>query len=116
MIVTPKRVDDLQNALTILKKLNANARNLFIDQMKNETINLLIKCIELIIKDQSRLSNTQLRQIHAQAKNIRELAAAKTLQRKKRILQKGGFLGAILGPLLGSVVPSLLGAIIPQRR
>jgi hypothetical protein len=116
MIVTERRLDNLKKSLKILKVLDARSRNLFIDQMKNETIHLLIKCIQLIIKTGSHLTPSQLNDIRSQANNIRQLASAKTLTSKKKILQKGGFLGAILPSLIRLAVPALLGAILPRRR
>jgi hypothetical protein len=116
MLVTERRLDNLQKSLKILKELDTSTRNLFIDQMKNDTIQFLIKCINLIIKAGPQLSGVQLRQIRSQARNIRDLASATSIGGKRKVLQRGGFLGAILGPLLGSVVPSLLGAIIPKPR
>jgi hypothetical protein len=55
-----------------------------------------------VIKGSVRLSKSQKQKLRAHKKLLSELALKKTsLKRSKNILQKGGFLGALLAPLIG---------------
>ena len=54
------------------------------------------------------MKGLQLRKLRREKHNLRRLALKKTpLKKKRKILQKGGFLGAILAPAL-SVLGGLL--------
>ena len=74
-----------------------------------DLIKALCECSLNILKGRIKLSPTQKKKLSRHKKNLRLLATKKsTLKHRKRVLQKGGFLGALLGPVLG-VLRSLFG-------
>ena len=75
-----------------------------------DLINALTECSLNVLKGNVRLSPAQKRQLSRYKQNLRALARKKTsVKRRKQILQKGGFLGALLKPVLG-VLGGLLGS------
>ena len=74
-----------------------------------DLIKALCECSLNILKGRIKLSPTQKKKLSRHKNNLRLLATKKsTLKHRKRVLQKGGFLGALLGPVLG-VLGSLFG-------
>ena len=70
------------------------------------------ECSKNILKGNVPLKERQLKKLRREKKNLRALALKKTsLKAKRKILQKGGFIGAILPPVL-TVLSSLLGGLI----
>lgn len=65
-----------------------------------------------ILKGNLRLTPRQKSALKKYKKAIRLLAVKKTPAKKRLIVeQKGGFLGALIGPLIGSVAASALGGL-----
>lgn len=74
-----------------------------------DVINALSECCLNILKGHVHLSPAQKRQLCRYKQSLRSLAKKGTsVKRRKQILQKGGFLGALLKPVLG-VIGGLLG-------
>ena len=79
--------------------------------MKNngeiDFMNCLCECAKNIIKGRVPLSVVQKRTLAKRKQSLRKLALKKTsLKTKRKIVMKGGFLGALLGPIvtaLGSI-------------
>ena len=68
----------------------------------------LCECSKNILKDNVPLSPCQKRKLRRHRKSLRELTLKKVSKKKKnKILQKGGFLGALITPIL-----SLLGGML----
>jgi len=97
--------------LPILKRINRlgeKAKKQFIKQCDKEFIDCVSECAKNILKGHVPVTPRQLHRLRRNKNNIRALALKKTaVKKKKKILQKGGFLGAILPPVL-SVLGSLL--------
>ena len=73
-----------------------------------EFLDCVSECAKNVIKGNVQLKPAQLRRLRRERSNVRALALKKTsLKKKRRILQKGGFLGALIPPVL-SVLGSLL--------
>ena len=73
-------------------------------------IDCVSECAKNIIKGNVPLNPAQLRRLRRERSNVRVLALKKTsLKKKRRVLQKGGFLGALLPPVLGVLGSLLLG-------
>jgi len=69
----------------------------------------LCECAKNIIKGNVALTKAQRERIHKRKQSFRKLALKKTsLKEKRRIVQRGGFLGALLGPII-SALGSLFG-------
>ena len=75
-----------------------------------ELMNTLCECSFNILRGTVPLTQTQKRKLKTFKKQLRVLASRTTSQRNKRaLLQKGGFLGALLAPL-GGILSSILGS------
>ena len=71
-------------------------------------ISCLCECSKNIFKGNVSLSPAQKRNLRRHKKSLRELTLKKISKKKKiKILQKGGFLGALITPIL-----SLLGGML----
>jgi hypothetical protein len=67
------------------------------------------ECAKNVLKGTVPLTSAQLRKLRRQKNNLRLLAVKKTsVKKKKKILQKGGFIGAIIPPIL-SILGGLFG-------
>ena len=76
-----------------------------------DLIRTLCECSLNILKGNVRLSAAQKKQLSRHKQNLRLLAKKSTsMKRRKRILQTGGFIGALLKPVLG-VLGGLLGGL-----
>ena len=76
-----------------------------------DLINTLSECSLNILKGNVRLTSAQKKQLCRYKQSLRALSKKGTLlKRRKQILQKGGFLGALLKPVL-SVLGGLLGPL-----
>jgi len=87
---------------TVRKRLMKNACN-------NEFVKCVCECAKNIIKGNVPLTSAQKGQLSRRKRLLRKLVLKKTsLKGKQKIIQSGGFLGAILGPII-SVLGSLFG-------
>ena len=91
--------------LSVLKpinKLSAKKRNQFISNCDKKTVCCLCEVAKNVLEGNVRLKPAQLAKLRKHKNNIRNLALkSTTLRTKRRILQKGGFLGALIGPAIG---------------
>lgn len=83
----------------------------FINTANKEMIDVLCECGLNILNGNVHLTANQRKQLNRHKNNLRCVTSKKTpLKEKKNLLQKGGFLKALLAPILG-VVGSLLGSL-----
>ena len=76
-----------------------------------DLINALCECSLNILKGNVRLTPTQKKRLLRYKHSLRALTKKGTsAKRKKQILHKGGFLGALIKPILG-VLGGLLGGL-----
>jgi len=91
-----------------LRKLGDRAKREYVRKCDREFVDCVSECAKNVIKGNVPLNARQKTALRRKRNDLRALAAKKTSQRKKRqILQKGGFLTALLPPVL-SVLGSLL--------
>ena len=75
-----------------------------IRQAKKDLVLALVDCAQAIIKEKSPVNPDQYQALVRRSKDISDLIApGVSLSTRKRVLQKGGFLTAMLGPLLGAL-------------
>eukprot|EP00745_Piridium_sociabile_P032311 TRINITY_DN54438_c0_g1_i2.p1 TRINITY_DN54438_c0_g1~~TRINITY_DN54438_c0_g1_i2.p1 ORF type:complete len:112 (+),score=12.21 TRINITY_DN54438_c0_g1_i2:80-415(+) len=75
-----------------------------------DLINTLSECSLNILKGHVRLTQAQKKQLCRYKQSLRALAKkTNSVKRRKQILQKGGFIGALIKPVLG-VLGGLLGS------
>ena len=80
--------------------------------LKNATpqlIHTLCECCHNVLKGNVPLTKHQKTRLRRHKTSLRELTKKKlTVKKRKQILQRGGFIGALLGPVL-SVLKGVLG-------
>ena len=105
--------DRTRKYLPILKqiqRLGEKAKKQFIKKCDKQFIDCVSECAKKVLKGNVPLKPTQLRRLRRDRSNMRVLASKKTsLKKKGRIMQKGGFIGALLPPVLGVLGSLLLG-------
>jgi hypothetical protein len=95
-----------------ISRLGEKAKKKIIKDCDRKLIECFCECSKNILKGNVPLKGRQLKRLRREKNNLRALALKKTsLKRKRKILQKGGFIGAILPPVL-TVLSSLLGGLI----
>jgi len=103
-----RRVKKYLPMLKRIAKLGDKAKRDFVRKCDKEILDCVSECAKNVIKGNVPLTARQKEKLRRSRKHLRELSVKKTtLRRKRRILQKGGFLGALLPPVLG-VLSSLL--------
>lgn len=91
---------DKQTANEIIKKAKPDLINCFAEISKN------------VLKGNTGLNRSHIGRLQRYKTYIRELAKkSKSHKVKRRILQKGGFIGALLKPLMGVIVPLMSGLL-----
>jgi hypothetical protein len=99
-------------ALKRIQRMSEKAKKHLVKNCDKQLIDCFSECCHNILKGNVPIRPGQLRRLRCHKHNIRALALKKTsVKRKRRILQKGGFIGAILPPVL-TVLSSLLGGLI----
>lgn len=72
-------------------------------------IHCMCECAKNLLKGNIPLTHAQMRSLSRHKRMLRQLALKRTsLTDKKQIIQRGGFLGLLLGPIV-SAIGSLLG-------
>jgi len=91
---------------SLLKKLHKigskNKKTVLVKNIKDpEFVKCLCECAKNIIKGNFKLASTQRRKICCRKKLFCKLALKKKwLTERRKIVQKGGFIGALLGPII----------------
>ena len=84
------------------------AKRQFVRKCDKEFVNCVSECAKNVIKGNVPLTDRQKTNLRRKRNDLRALSLKKTSLRKKRkILQKGGFLTALLPPVL-TILGSLL--------
>ncbi len=97
--------------LRMLHKSSPKARNALVKQhCSHDFLKCICECVKNVLMGNVDLSPEHKRRLKRHKRSLRKLALKKTsLTEKKRIVQSGGFLGALLGPII-KVLGSLFGA------
>ena len=76
-----------------------------------DLINTLCECGYNVLKGNVSLTTSQKKRLNRHKHTLRTLTKSKgkSLKRKKALLQKGGFLGALLAPIIGTVLGGIFG-------
>jgi len=98
-------------ALRRIHRLSEAARRKIIRNCDKQLIDCFCECSKNVLNGNVKLKDRQLTRLRRQKNNLRALALKKTpLKKKRKILQKGGFIGALL-PAILPVLSSLLGGL-----
>lgn len=93
--------------LKVLTESNPGMRKAIISRASKQFINTLLLCIKRVIEYRSRLSTSDLKNIQRHSNSVTNiLRKGKTIKERKKVLQKGGFLSAIL-PIVGNLLSGL---------
>ena len=107
-----KRVQQILPQLKSLSDMKNRDRKKFIASCNKNFILCICECVKNALKGYLPLKKCQLKSLSRHKQSLRQLALKKTsLSRRKKILQRGGLLGLLIGPLVSSL-SSLLGNLI----
>ena len=108
-----KRVKKYLPLLTFLCKAKPNLIKAIIKEAPSELINVISECALNILKGNVKLKSSQLKKLCRHKHCLRILAKKRTsVKKRKKYLQSGGFIGALLPALLGPVVGSIIRNVI----
>ena len=109
-----KRLKKHAQTLKYLSKCDRHNANSIINGASNDLLHCFSDICHNILKGNVELSKAEQQRLARHKTKIRQIANKKTAQKnKKKLIQKGGFLGTLLAPLIrmfvGPVAKSLLG-------
>jgi hypothetical protein len=111
-----RRLVQMLPELRRLCRMPIRERKKFIKLCGKDFIECLCECIKNLLKGNVPLKQKQLQCLRRHRHSLRKLALKKTsLSSRKRILQSGGFLQFLIGPLI-SGISQLLSSAISQNR
>ena len=98
-------------ALNQLRRFTNKQKQKWLKKNSNkEFVHCICECAQNILNGKVPLSTKQKKELRRQKTGLRNLVKRSlSIKKKQKILQKGGFLGAILGPIV-SVLGGLLGS------
>ena len=104
-------MDRLKKHCDILKLLyqaKPKVRAALIEDASPELLTCLAECSLNILKGNVPLDSSQKEKLRRQRHKLRLLASKKVSKtNKKKIIQKGGFLSALLAPIVGGILGTL---------
>lgn len=114
------RVRKHADLLKVLAKAKPPTCKAIMKTADKDLIHCLCECAHNILNGNVRLSPAQKAKLSRYKQDLRSVSKKTTSQkRKQQVLQKGGFLPALLAPLLAPVIAPLatkvLGKIIGRR-
>lgn len=102
--------------LKALNKTDAVTRKAILQSAKKDLILALVQCARAIINRSVPLTRAQSDAVKRSANDIKKLVNRKTsVEERKVVLQKGGLLSAIVGPVL-RLLPAILGGVLGGGR
>ena len=106
MAETLKKHGEMLKFLSAMKPATAKT---IVKAVSPEFIRVLCECCHNVLKGNVPLTANQKRKLCRHKNKLRSLTQKKlSIKRRKQILQQGGFLGALIGPIVG-VLKSVLG-------
>ena len=105
----------MESFLKLLHRAKPAYRKTLLQQAKPEVIKLLSECALNMLKGKLLLTQEEKKQLQPHKKKLRTLANKRTsVKVKKKVLQQGGFLPAILLPILAAVGGNVAGAVMSK--
>ncbi len=103
--------------LHVLCKCNKRQREGIIEGANKELIDTICKCADNVLDGRLQLTDCQYKRLKGYKKELRLLRdkGAPLSEKKNAIVQKGGFLGALLTPIIaiaGSLIGDAVGNLI----
>ena len=96
--------DSMRRFVPVLKRINKlgdKAKRQYVKKCDKEFVDCINECAKNVLRGNVPLNSSQNSKLSLHNHNLRTLSVKKTsLKSKRQILEKGGFLGAILTPVL----------------
>ena len=96
-----------QYVLKILSEGDPKTTKYIIQGADKQLLHCFVDCAHNILEGNIPLSEKEKKRLGKYKKELRSLRKLTSEKTKKKILQKGGFLPALLAPILGTVIPPL---------
>ena len=110
-----QRVRKILSELKRLHRMSKKDRRKYLQTCDGPFVDCVCECMRNLLKGRVPLKTKQLKALRRFRKFIRKAAAKKTSRNERRkILQKGGFIGAILPPLVAGL-SGLLGSLLNRN-
>lgn len=114
-----KRIKKHLEILKILKKCSPKQRKALLQAADNSLIYCICECIDNVLRGNVKLSSAKKKELAKHVAVLRKIADRKTKVDNKRTLlvQKGGFLPALLAPVIGiagGLIGDLIGSLIKK--
>jgi len=108
-----KRVKKHLEVLKLLKNAKPKLRQSIVASAENDLVQCICECCHNILKGNIKLSPKEKKQLSRHKKPLRDLTSKRlSVERKRKLLvQKGGFLPALLAPIIG-IASSLIGGLL----
>lgn len=107
-----KRLKKNAVILKALSKAHHGLNSTVIKGADTELIKCLCECAANLLNGNVPISSVHKSKLTRYKKGLRELAKRNTsFKKRKKILQKGGFLGALLAPIVTSVLAPLVSKV-----
>lgn len=107
-----ERVRRLLPILKRINKLGDRAKRQYVKKCNKEFVDCVSECAKNVLRGNVPLTTNQKAKLRRNQKNLRSLAIKRTsLKKRRQILQKGGFLAALLPPVLSLLGGALTGVI-----
>lgn len=91
-----------------LAKADPRVRRQLLHRGSSDLVKAICECARNVLAGNVPLNTGQKLRLKKYRKPLREIVKKKTpLYKKKIIIQRGGFLSALIGPLIGAVLPAL---------
>ena len=105
-----QRLEEFAPTLKCLSKLSKERKARWLkENLSDELVICLCECAKNLLKGTIPLKEKQRKELSKRKKSLRNLVDKSiSLKTKKRIIQSGGFLGALLGPIV-SILGGLFG-------
>jgi len=105
-----RRVQKHAVQLKMLRDATPRLRKQIMHHCGKEFLDCVCECVKNVLKGNVPLTSSQKQNLSRHRNKLRKLSLKKTSKKKKiEIIQKGGFLGALITPIL-SLLGGLLGS------
>jgi hypothetical protein len=111
-----QRLKEIHQELNKLKRLGVSGRKKFFKTCSKECVNKICECVKNVLNANLEIKPAHLKKLSRHKQTLRALALKKTsLVKRKRLLQKGGFLAALLPAIIPAVTNLISNLFYPQN-
>ena len=110
-----ERLREIHTELTKLNKLGPSGRKKYFKTCSKDCIVKICECVKNLLNNNLKIQPSHLKKLSRHKHTLRSLALKKTsLAKRKQLLQRGGFIGALL-PAIIPAIASLLGGLFSRN-